>query len=141
MANKDIRWQQRYNSFQKALNRILVVTQSGETPEQLSELEQEGLVQRFEYTTELAWKVLKDILEERGYHREEIAGPMPTLQKAFETGLIKKHDEWRKMIKARNTTSHTYNEGDALQIVQNIYIHYAPLLKELDESLYELSIS
>lgn len=139
MEKKDVRWLQRYDSFQKALNRILVVTLSGETPETLSELEQEGLVQRFEYTTELAWKVLKDVLEEQGFHRDEIAGPMPTLQKAFETGLINRHDEWRKMIKARNTTSHTYNEGDALQIVQDIYIHYAPLLKELDNSLRKLA--
>lgn len=133
VENKDIRWIQRYNSFHKALGRILEVTTSGRFPGQLSDLEKEGLVQRFEYTFELSWKVLQDLFIERGY--TVTPGPNPTLKKAFEDGLIMDHDAWRKMMKARNTTSHTYNEEDALAIVESIYQDYAPLLEALDAKL------
>lgn len=124
---------QRYNSFHKAFQRILDVTNSGENPEELNELEKEGLVQRFEYTFELAWKVLQDFLSYKGY--DGITGPNPVLQKAFEDGVIADHDSWRKMLKARNTTSHTYNEGEALAIVKCVYSDYAPLFEKLDKKL------
>ncbi|MFA6873195.1 MAG: HI0074 family nucleotidyltransferase substrate-binding subunit [Bacteroidaceae bacterium] len=132
--DQDIRWIQRYNSFHKACGRILEITESDKKFSQLSELEMEGLVQRFEYTFELAWKVLQDFLRYKGY--EGISGPNPVLQKAFEDGLLTNHDAWRRMAKARNTTSHTYNEGDALFIVENIYKEYSLLLKGLDIRLY-----
>lgn len=133
VKNKDIRWIQRYDSFHKAVNRILEVTKSDRTPGQLSDLEKEGLVQRFEYTFELAWKVLQDLLVERGY--AITPGPNPTLQKAFEDGIIVDHDGWRRMMKARNTTSHTYNEGEALTVVECIYQDYSHLLEVLDKTL------
>lgn len=88
--NKDIRWLQRYDNFHKACNRVLEITTSGKKPQDLSELEQEGLVQRFEYTFELAWKVLQDLLKYKGY--EFMQGPNGTLQKALEDGLINNHD-------------------------------------------------
>lgn len=137
--SQDMHWVQRYNSFHKALQRILDITNSEENPEDLSELEKEGLVHRFEYTFELAWKVLQDFLINKGYN---ITGPKPVLQKAFEDGIISDHDGWRKMIKARNTTSHIYNEGEALSIVKCIYSDYAPILEKLDKRLgYEASAS
>lgn len=131
--NKDIRWLQRYDNFQKACNRILEITTSDKKPQDLSELEQEGLVQRFEYTFELAWKVLQDLLKYKGY--EFMQGPNGTLQKAFEDGLINNHDAWRRMAKARVTTAHTYNEGDALAIVESIYSEFAELLNDLNARL------
>jgi|WetSurMetagenome_2_1015567.scaffolds.fasta_scaffold217771_4 nucleotidyltransferase substrate binding protein (TIGR01987 family) len=134
--NEDIRWIQRYDSFKKALKKILeVVEESGKKPKDLSDLEKEGLVQRFEYTTELAWKVLQDLLKYKGYN--EISGPNPVLQVSFQDGLITNHDDWRKLLRARNTTSHTYNEGDAEEIVEQIYNKYTALFKELDERLKE----
>ena len=131
--NQDIRWIQRYNSFHKALQRILDVTGSEEDPEDLNELEKEGLVQRFEYTFDLAWKVLQDFLIYKGY--EGISGPNPVLQKAFEDGVIADHDGWRKMLKARNAASTTCTEGGALSIVERIYEEYASLLEKLDKRL------
>lgn len=130
---QDIRWIQRYNSFHKACQRILEITESSRKQNELSELEMEGLIQRFEYTFELAWKVLQDFLRYKGY--ETISGPNPVLLKAFEDGLLIDHDAWRRMAKARNTTSHTYNEGDAGKIVENIYKEYSVLLKQLDNRL------
>ena len=111
------------------------ITESRNTPDSLSELEMEGLIQRFEYTFELGWKVLQDLMKYKGY--EFVQGPNGTLQQAFEDGMISDHDGWRRMAKARVTTSHTYNEGDAIQIVRKIYEEYSLLLKQLDIKLNE----
>ena len=132
---QDIRWLQRYDSFHRANKRILDITESGNQPDSLSELEMEGLIQRFEYTFELGWKVLQDFLKFKGY--EFVQGPNGTLQQAFEDGLISDHDGWRRMAKARVTTSHTYNEGDTIQIARKIYEEYSLLLKQLDTKLKE----
>ena len=61
MEQHDIRWIQRYANYHKACSRLLAITESDRFMEDLSELEIEGLVQRFEYTYELAWKVLQDL--------------------------------------------------------------------------------
>ena len=62
-----------------------------------------------------------------------------TMKMAFEDGLISDHDNWRKMAKSRNALSHVYDEEEVLPIVRLIYSDYAPLLKQLDKTLEELS--
>ena len=133
----DIRWIQRYANFHKACSRLVAVTEADRFMDDLSELEIEGLVLRFEYTFELAWKVLQDLLIYKGY--EFMMGPNGTLKMAFDDGLIADHDGWRKMAKSRNTLSHVYDEEEVLPIVKLIYSDYAPLLKKLDEYLNILS--
>ena len=133
----DIRWIQRYANFHKACSRLVAVTEADRFMDDLSELEIEGLVLRFEYTFELAWKVLQDLLIYKGY--EFMMGPNGTLKMAFDDGLIADHDGWRKMAKSRNTLSHVNDEEEVLPIVKLIYSDYAPLLKKLDEGLNILS--
>ena len=133
----DIRWIQRYANFHKACRRLLDVTEADRFIEDLSELELEGLVQRFEYTFELAWKVMQDLLVYKGY--EFMQGPNGTMKMAFEDSLISNHDGWRKMAKSRNTLSHVYDEAEVIPIVRLIYSDYAPLLKQLDNTLDDLS--
>lgn len=133
----DIRWIQRYANFHKACRRLLDVTEADRFIEDLSELELEGLVQRFEYTFELAWKVMQDLLVYKGY--EFMQGPNGTMKMAFEDGLISNHDGWRKMAKSRSTLSHVYDEAEVIPIVRLIYSDYAPLLKQLDNTLDDLS--
>ena len=133
----DIRWIQRYANFHKACARLLEVTEADRFLDDLSELEKEGLVQRFEYTFELSWKVLQDLLIYKGY--EFMLGPTGTLKMAFEDGLITDHDRWRRMAKSRNTLSHVYDEAEVLPIVRLIYSDYAPLLKQLDVDLQKLA--
>lgn len=133
----DIRWIQRYANFHKACTRLLEVTENGKDMDEMSELELEGLVQRFEYTFELSWKVLQDLLIYKGY--EFMLGPNGTLKMAFEDGLISNHDGWRRMAKSRNILSHVYDETEVLPLVRMIYNDYAPLLKQLDEILNKLS--
>lgn len=133
--NKDIRWLQRYANYQRAVKRITEVTNSGRKVHDLSELELEGLIQRFEYTFELAWKVMQDLLKYKGYEFQQ--GPNGTLRQALDDGLISDHDGWRRMAMARITTSHTYNEGEAMEVATYIYESFAPLLEELDKKLAE----
>lgn len=135
-SNEDIRWIQRYDNYHKACLRVQEVVHGGSTIEDLTDLEREGLVQRFEYTFELAWKVLQDLLTFKGY--EFVKGPNGTLQQAFEDGIISNHDGWRAMAKARTLTSHTYDEEDILDIVNDIFDVYAPLLTDLDNRLGKL---
>ena len=112
-----------------------VIGKAKSAPRRITTMRLKALEQRFEYTFELAWKTLQDLLRYKGY--EFMQGPNGTLRKAFEDGLISNHDGWRRMAQARVTTSHTYNEGDALAITRQIFEVYSHLLKRLDIKLNE----
>ena len=118
MVNKDIRWIQRFNHFNSALNQLTKFIEKGT----LSELEEQGLIQSFEYTYELAWKTIKDYFE---YQAEtDIRGSRDAFRRAFKFGLIDDGEVWMKMIKSRILTSHTYNEkiaNDVANDIVNIY--------------------
>jgi nucleotidyltransferase substrate binding protein (TIGR01987 family) len=134
MDKKDIRWEQRFGNFKKALAKLAEVAASGNI-EELSDLEKEGMIQRFEYTFELAWKTLQDILEFKGYR--DIAGPNPVLEQSLKDGYISDEKQWRNMKKSRELTSHTYNSDTADDIAQNIADEYYNLLKALEKRLEE----
>jgi len=125
MIKKDIRWEQRFSNLKKAFQKLEEAVER----DFLSELEKEGLIQRFEYTYELAWKTLQDLLEAKGYL--DIKGPLPVLQQAFQDGFITRGDDWMRLKKSRESTSHTYNKEIAEEIVQNITRVYYQLFKEL----------
>ena len=134
--DKDIRWIQRYSNYHKACGRLLELTDE-RSLDDLSELEVEGLVQRFEYTFELAWKVLQDLLSLGGF--QFMPGPNGVIKTAFEAGYITEHDGWRAMLKSRNVFTHIYDENEILDTVKLIYSDFAPLLKTLDVKLDLLS--
>lgn len=138
MENRDIRWEQRFSNFRKALSKLGEAV-SHENTNKLTELEKEGLIQRFEYTYELAWKTLQDLLIKNGYL--EIVGPNPVIEQAFQDGLIKNSLVWKKMKKSRELTSHTYNSETAEEIVENIIQSYYNILKELETRLEKESFS
>jgi nucleotidyltransferase substrate binding protein (TIGR01987 family) len=135
MLNNDIRWEQRFNNFRKALSKLEKVVL--DTPlENLSELEKEGLIQRFEYTYELAWKTLQDVLRHKGY--QDISGPNPVLEQAFQDGYIEDGHAWKLMKKARELSSHTYDEETAENIAENIIDSYYHLFKSLELKLEQM---
>lgn len=101
----------------------------------LTELEQEGLIQRFEYTFELAWKTMQDLLEYKGY--EFVKGPNGTIRMALEDRLVTDHDGWRRMARARTMSSHTYDGEEVETIVEDIFGTYAALLSQLDAAFEE----
>jgi nucleotidyltransferase substrate binding protein (TIGR01987 family) len=115
----DTRWQQRFDNFQHAYKNFQAAIQlANERP--LSDLEEQG----FEYTHELAWKVLKDYLEEQGFNN--IIGSKNASRLAFKEGLINDGDAWMQMIEARNETSHTYNIEIAAAVSNKIRVVFAP---------------
>ncbi len=129
--NKDIRWHQRLINFNKAFNRLERFMQE----EELNEMEEQGLIKAFEYTYELSWKTLQDLLKEKGYNN--ISGPKPVIEQSFQDGYISDGKGWMRMHKSRNLTSHTYDEETAKEIVEAIRIEYFGLLKKLHFKLEE----
>lgn len=132
----DVRWKQRFNNYTKAMETL----QRGvELSEQraLSELEQQGLIQGFEFTHELAWNVLKDYLEEQGF--VGVIGSKNATRLAFQNGLIDDGESWMEMIKARNLTSHTYNTEVAVGITANIITRFYPAFVAMAQRFCQLS--
>jgi nucleotidyltransferase substrate binding protein (TIGR01987 family) len=126
--DKDIRWKQRLHNLEKAFFQLeKAVEEAGQRT--LSELEKEGLIQRFEYTYELCWKTLQDLLKHRGY--VDLMGPGPVLAQAAVDKYIDDGKAWKKMTKSRNLTSHTYNQETANRIVNDITKYYYSLIKTL----------
>jgi nucleotidyltransferase substrate binding protein (TIGR01987 family) len=130
--SKDIRWEQRFSNFQKALDQLQKFIDKGN----LSILEKQGLVKAFEYTFELAWTTLKDFLEYKG--QTDIFGSRDTIRKSFELGLISDGENWMDMLMSRNKTSHTYNEETANEICLAVTNDYYPLFKQLRAKLENL---
>ena len=128
----DIRWKQRFCNYQKALIQLTKFIEKGE----LSELEEQGIIKAFEYTYELAWKVIKDYYEEQG--EVSIQGSRDALRLAFQRGLITDGDNWMQMIKSRIASVHTYNLEVAQQINQDIHNIYFQLFIELKEKMESL---
>ncbi len=103
---QDIRWKQRFENFERA---FILLKSAFDKEDDFTDLEKEGVIQRFEYTFELAWKTLKDYLEFRGIILEEIT-PRNIIKQAFEAKIIKNGEPWIKMLIQRNKLSHTYNK-------------------------------
>ncbi|NDE89547.1 MAG: nucleotidyltransferase [Alphaproteobacteria bacterium] len=128
---QDIRWKQRFNNYIKALQNLTeAVALSQERP--LSKLEQQGLIQSFEFTHELAWNVLKDYLEHKG--AEGLIGSKDASREAFKNDLIEDGLTWMDMIKSRNLTTHTYNpevaENITIDVVERFYPAFASMAKK-----------
>ncbi len=121
MSDPDIRWIQRFAHFSQAFSQLKEAVELAHV-RRLSKLEQQGLIQAFEYTHELAWNTLKDFLEERGV--QNLYGSKDTTREAFKRGLIDNGAAWMEMINSRNLTSHTYNEATAAQIASAILETY-----------------
>lgn len=94
----------------------------------LSELEQQGLIQSFEFTHELSWSLMKDFFSHQG--NTEIRGSRDATREAFATELISDGEIWMDMIASRNKTSHTYDESTANEIADNILNHYVGLFND-----------
>ena len=135
MQEKDIRWEQRFASYQKALGQLQKFIDKAEI-EDLSELEMQGLVKAFEFTFELAWNTLKDFLEYSG--QTDIFGSKNAIRKGFAAGLISDGEGWMDMLASRNMTSHTYNEEVAKEICKEILDNYYPLFVQLKIKLDSL---
>ena len=144
---QDIRWEQRFSNFVKALHKLTQAVEyikqnvidevepidESDLGDVLDEIVKEGLIQRFEYTHELAWNVMKDYAAYQG--NTNIGGSRDATREAFQLQLISDGNVWMKMIGSRNKTSHTYNEEIAAEIYYNILNDYYPALIEFQKNM------
>lgn len=133
---EDIRWKQRFSNYRKALQTLAeAVELTRQRP--LSNLEQQGLIQGFEFTHELAWNVLKDYLDAQGF--VGLIGSRNATRQAFKDALIQDGEAWMDMIKARNLTSHTYNTAIAADIAADILKRFYPAFAAMENTFAALS--
>ena len=130
------RWEQRLDSYHKALARLAEIVGASKK-RVLNEFERDGLVQRFEFTHELSWKLMKAYAEYQGF--DGIGGSRDATRKAFEMSLISDGQSWMDMIKSRNETSHNYDGSMADDVVDSIINRFYPLLAEFYQKMNSLS--
>ena len=120
MTTPDIRWIQRLENFQRALATLQRAIDLGQS-RPLSELEEQGLIQAFEFTHELSWLLLKDFLVDQGV-----------------AGISGSRDAvWMAMIRSRNLTSHTYNPAVAREIADLIVDRCGPVFQQLADLMQQ----
>lgn len=125
--NHPSRGQQRFKNFERAYQQFISVTQNCDAMS-LSELEQEGFVQRFEYTFELAWKTLRDYLLENGY---KLDSPKSVIRQAYQSGCIADGEIWMDALEKRNNTVHTYNQEILKETIRFLTEEFQPALEQL----------
>lgn len=144
---QDIRWEQRFSNFVKALDKLSQAVEyvknnisdenkagnQNELEEVLDEIVKEGLIQRFEYTHELAWNVMKDYAAYQGI--TGIGGSRDAAREAFQLQLVSDGHVWMDMINSRNQTTHTYNEETADEIYNKIMNEYYPAFLEFKDNM------
>lgn len=146
MEKMDIRWEQRFSNYKKALLKLSqAIKYINVNPIEdgnvsiIDEIIKEGLIQRFEYTHELGWNVMKDYAEYQGNF--EVKGSRDATREAFQMKLISNGEVWMDMILNRNKSSHTYNEEIANEIYLKIITDYFPAFQEFAESMEKLIIT
>ena len=132
--NPDIRWRQRFENFDRALGLLREALANGQ--ENLSPLEQEGAAQRLEYTLELAWKCMKDYLEDSGVTISP-ATPRQVIKEAFVAKIITDGQTWIDMLNHRNLLSHTYDFAVFEEAIRATEDRYLPTLQSLHQFLYK----
>lgn len=124
---QDIRWQQRFQNFQRAFG--LLREAMDQDLNQLNQLEKEGIIQRFEFTFELAWKVLKDKMEHDGLVIDQIS-PRAVVRLAYQSKYIDDAEVWLRMIGDRNLMNHIYDSAKFEMVLQAIASDYLPMLTD-----------
>lgn len=123
MSYHESRWKQRFQNFSRSFMLLKTTTEL----EKLSVIERAGMIQFFEISFELAWKVLKDYQEEEGF---SISSPRDAIKTAFQYQLIGNGKEWLEALSDRNLTVHTYQEETAQLVELKIKSTYYPILND-----------
>jgi len=134
---QDIRWHQRSDNFDKALGQLAAAVELSRQ-RKLSQLEEQGLIQAFEFTYELSWDLIKDYYENQG--EVNIQGSRDSFRLAFKRELISEGEIWMSMIKSRVMTSHTYDEKTAAEIAHKIINQYYPEFAKLNQTMNKIKL-
>ncbi len=126
--NNDIRWLQRFQNFEHAYEVFLRrIHEYEQFPDK--EAYQMALVQGFEIAIELAWKTIKDYLENEGY--DNVRNGKQAIRQAFQDELITDAETWMAALERRNLTSHIYNANILYATIRFIHDEFFPLLRDL----------
>lgn len=120
MDNRAIRWQLRFENYCDALKTLEEIVPKYNI---LNELEKDGLIQRFEFCFDLAWKVMQDYLKFAGY--KDIKGPRICIMQMAQDGLLDPF-VWEDLLLARNELSHIYDEAKSRVYLDKIILDYYP---------------
>ena len=115
-------------NFESALLRLKEGLAGYETASD-QQLARDGIIQRFEFTCELAWKTTREWLLDQGH--VELNSPKATMRQAFTYGLIDDEAAWIALLNARNQTSHIYDDATAQEIYDQIGTQYVALFDDL----------
>ena len=129
---QEIRWQYRFRNFSRAYSLLSEALERG--VDDLNDLEKEGVIQRFEYTFELAWNTLKDRLEYDGVVMDSVT-PRNVIRTATATGLVADGQTWINMLEDRRNTSHRYDIEILDEVLENIGDNYLHVLEVLHQRL------
>lgn len=127
----EIRWKQRFSNFKKATAQLTEFIEKGD----LNKFEVQGIIQCFEYTFELAWKTMKDYLNQEGL---DVRTPRETIKTAFQIKLVNEGHIWIDALEKRNLLAHTYDEKRATEAEQLIKTKYYKAILHLNTKLEEL---
>ena len=132
MIDANQRWKQQFADYKEALSQLTKFIGK----DNLSDLEEQGLIQAFVYTHELAWYVLRDYLRDQG--TQNIHSSSDATRVAFSTNLIEDGEGWMDMIKDRNQTIHSYKPTVTKAIIGNIKTKFFPLFVTLRDKMQKL---
>ena len=127
---KTIRWRQRFQNLDKASSQL----RRGLAIEHPSDIEQQGVIQSFEFTFELSWKTLKDYMEAQGLVCQY---PREVIKQAFQNQIISDGEIWLDMLAKRNLLAHTYDEYLAIEAYRLIKESFAPQIELLVQWIRE----
>ena len=123
------RFNERKEEYFNALNRLKEALER-----EVDDVVIDGVLHRFEFTFELAWKTVKDYLEYLGV-TEKIGSPREIIQLGFKQGIISDGEAWVSMMLSRNALSHLYDEKTSREIYEKIKNNYVKLFGDLKEKL------
>ena len=137
MSDDTPRWRYRFNNYKRAFSllRKAIELMNERDP---SQLEKEGIIKRFRYTAELAWKVMKDYLESENFVFEQVT-PRAVIRKAFEANLLADGQTWMDALDARNKMSHNYDLKSFEAVIEEIRKHYLGAFDALHTKFLEKS--
>jgi nucleotidyltransferase substrate binding protein (TIGR01987 family) len=126
------RWHYRFANYRRAF----LLLREALDEEELSQLEREGTIQRFEYTMELAWKVMKDYLETQNVVLPQVT-PRAVIRAAFEAQLIADGEAWMDALDDRNKMSHTYSFERFEEVLDRVRGRYLTAMDDLHLLLFD----
>lgn len=136
MEERQPKWLERLSIFKNAIARMAEVVELSKQ-RTLNQFERDSLIKRFEFTYEMAWKLMMSF--EKEYGVTELLGSKDVVRTAFSMSLIDNGEAWLEMIDDRNKTSHLYDEEMAADVTEEIIDTYYPLFMELQGKMEEIA--